>query len=104
MWWFGVGVSVCARACSSIASQHSNAMLLPLVTEFSLSSCVDRYADCARCMGVASSNDSHEEAAHKLLDSLKCLNADLQVPTPADFGIDPARFQEVLGTMADQVS
>ena len=80
----------------------SNAMLLPLVTEFSLSSCVDRYADCARCMGVASSNDSHEEAAHKLLDSLKCLNADLQVPTPADFGIDPARFQEVLGTMADQ--
>ena len=36
----------------------SNAMLLPAVTAFSVQSAVDRYAACARAMGLAQAHDS----------------------------------------------
>ena len=44
----------------------SNAMLLPSVTAFSIPSAPERYADCARAIGVASAADSTEHANQKL--------------------------------------
>ena len=38
----------------------------------------------------------------KLLDTLVAINDELQVPTPAGFGIDRDRFFEVRHTMAEQ--
>ena len=80
----------------------SNAMLLPAVTAFSIDAAPDRYANCARFMGVAEPNDSDQDACQKLLQELRQLNKDLDVPTPKDYGIDEQRFFDVLPTMAEQ--
>jgi len=77
-------------------------MLLPAVTAFSIPSASVRYAQCARAMGVATQSDSDEVANQKLINELKALNADLQVPTPADFGIDKEAFFASTSTMAEQ--
>lgn len=80
----------------------SNAMLLPAVTAFSVEAAPDRYADCARFMGVAGAEDSDTVANEKLLQELRQLNADLEVPTPKSYGIDRGRYFELLPTMAEQ--
>lgn len=80
----------------------SNAMLLPAVTAFSIEAAPERYADCARFMGVASATDSDAVANEKLLQELRQLNIDLEVPTPKSYGIDKDRYFELLPTMAQQ--
>lgn len=80
----------------------SNAMLLPSVTEFSIPAAPERYADCARAMGVACEQDSAEQANQKLLEELRAINDELQVPTPAQFGIERQAFFDLLSTMAEQ--
>jgi len=80
----------------------SNAMLLPSVTEYSIPAAAVRYADCARAIGVANQADSTEEANRKLLDELRALNDELEVPTPELFGIDRTEFFELMPTMAEQ--
>ena len=82
----------------------SNAMLLPAVTAFSVPAASERYADCARFMGVASSADSDALANQKLLDELRQLNIDLDVPTPKSYGIDKERYFSLLPTMAEQAA
>ncbi|CDZ95474.1 iron-containing alcohol dehydrogenase [Pseudomonas saudiphocaensis] len=80
----------------------SNAMLLPAITAFSIPAAPERYADCARAMGVAGEGDSDEAANDKLLTELHALNQELQVPSPAQFGIARERFFELRETMAKQ--
>lgn len=80
----------------------SNAMLLPTVTAYSIPAASARYADCARAMQVASTDDSDTMANHKLLEELRALNEELQVPTPAAFGINRFAFFNLTRTMADQ--
>ncbi len=80
----------------------SNAMLLPAVTAFSASAAPDRYADCARSMGIAGPADSSEAAVDKLADALFRRNKELQVPSPKKFGISETRYREVIPTMAAQ--
>ncbi|RBP79498.1 iron-containing alcohol dehydrogenase [Marinomonas rhizomae] len=80
----------------------SNAMLLPAVTEYSIPAAVQRYADCARAMGIASQQDSNDTANEKLIAELKALNEELKVPTPEEFGIDRTHFMGLLDTMAEQ--
>lgn len=80
----------------------SNAMLLPDVTAYSLPAAPERYADCARAIGVASAQDSDEDANQKLLDELTALNEELQVPTPEQFGIERQRFFDLMPEMAEQ--
>jgi alcohol dehydrogenase class IV len=80
----------------------SNAMLLPMVTEYSIPSAPARYADCARAMGVASEIDNDEVANSKLMDELYAINKELQVPTPEQFGIDREHFFNNLQVMAEQ--
>lgn len=80
----------------------SNAMLLPSVTAYSIPAAAERYADCARAMGVASEQDSDDTANHKLLDELKALNEELQVPTPEQFGIEREHFFKLMPDMAEQ--
>ena len=80
----------------------SNAMLLPAVTAFSIPAAPERYADCAHAMGVAGEGDSVEAGNDKLLTELRALNKELQVPSPAQFGITRERFFELRETMARQ--
>jgi len=80
----------------------SNAMLLPAVTAFSISAAPQRYADCARFLGLVTAKESDEVANDKLLAELAQLNVDLQVPTPKEYGIDKDEYFSVLFTMAEQ--
>src|SRR5580704_11492227 len=80
----------------------SNAMLLPEITAFSVPAALDRYADCARAMGVAEEGEGSQAAVARLLDALRALNDDLKVPSPKDYGISKARYDQLLPTMASQ--
>jgi len=80
----------------------SNAMLLPEITAFSAPAALERYADCARAMGVAEEAEGSQGAVARLLDELRRLNADLKVPSPKDYGIDRGRYDELLPVMASQ--
>jgi alcohol dehydrogenase class IV len=80
----------------------SNAMLLPEITAFSAPAALERYADCARAMGVAEESEGSQAAVARLLDELRRLNEDLKVPTPRDYGIKKDRYDELLPVMASQ--
>lgn len=82
----------------------SNAMLLPAVTAFSIDAARERYADCARFMGLAGSRDADDVAGQKLLDELRQLNSDLDVPTPKSYGIDQETYFSLRATMAEQAA
>ena len=53
-------------------------------------------------MGVAEEGEGSQGATARLLDELRQLNRDLQVPTPQAWGIDPRRYEELLPVMAQQ--
>jgi alcohol dehydrogenase class IV len=80
----------------------SNAMLLMEVTAWSVDHAPQRYADCARYMGMATATDSDHSACAKLVDALRALTADLQVPGPKAFGIDRSAWFNSLELMAQQ--
>jgi alcohol dehydrogenase class IV len=80
----------------------SNAMLLPEITAFSAPAALERYADCARAMGVAEEGEGSQAAVARLVDELRRLNGDLKVPSPQAYGIDRTRYDELLPTMASQ--
>ena len=80
----------------------SNAMLLPEITAWSVDHAPDRYAHCARYMGIAAEGDSDSIALAKLVEGLRALSRDLSVPTPAEYGIEEARWIDSLELMAQQ--
>jgi alcohol dehydrogenase class IV len=80
----------------------SNAMLLPAVTRFSVNAALPRYAQAARAMGLARADEGDQAAAARLIEELAALNRDLDVPSPRAFGIDAARWDGLVATMADQ--
>ncbi|MGE5722609.1 MAG: iron-containing alcohol dehydrogenase [Sphingomonadales bacterium] len=80
----------------------SNAMLLPVVTSFSAPSALARYATCARAMGVARAEEGDQACVARLLEELSLLNADLEVPSPARFGIAKSAWDDVVDVMAEQ--
>nr|CAD6628384.1 dehydrogenase [Rhizobium sp. TCK] len=80
----------------------SNAMVLPLVTQFSLSAALPQYAAAARALGYAVSNDGDEAAGGKLVNAFLRLNETMKVPTPQAFGIDRTRYYEVIPEMVRQ--
>ncbi len=80
----------------------SNAMLLPEITAWSVTSAPARYADCARAMAMATAQDSDGNACEKLVAGLRALCADLAVPGPQAFGIRGDQWASVLNVMAEQ--
>lgn len=82
----------------------SNAMLLPAVTAWSAPAALPRYADCARAMGVADDAEGDQAAVARLIDELAALNRELEVPGPAAWGIDAARWDALIPTMCAQAA
>jgi alcohol dehydrogenase class IV len=80
----------------------SNAMLLPAVTEFSISAAVERYAECARVMGMVRAEGANDEAVSELVRNLHQLNRKLKVPTPGEFGIDRRAWEVSIPSMVQQ--
>jgi alcohol dehydrogenase class IV len=77
-------------------------MLLPAVTAFSAEAALERYAECARTMGVAQAQESDQAAVDRLTRALYERNAELQVPSPKQFGIVEERYVAMISTMAAQ--
>ncbi|SIO87963.1 iron-containing alcohol dehydrogenase [Nocardiopsis sp. JB363] len=96
------GMSRPIGAHFKVAHGLSNAMLLPIVTEFSVGSAPDRYADCARAMGMAAPGSTDGEATGALVWELRLLNEELDVPSPRAHGIDAERWWELAPLMAEQ--
>ncbi|WP_341991075.1 iron-containing alcohol dehydrogenase [Azorhizobium sp. AG788] len=80
----------------------SNAMLLPLVTHFSLSAALPAYAAAARALGWVGPGTSDEKAGEALVQGFLGLNARLKVPTPKAYGIDEADYHRLMPEMARQ--
>lgn len=80
----------------------SNAMLLPDVTAFSAPAALARYAKCARTMGVAKDSEGDQAAVAALVDHLRRLNSELDVPSPKAWGIDEQTYFKLIPTMAAQ--
>jgi alcohol dehydrogenase class IV len=80
----------------------SNAMLLPTVTEYSISSAPTRYAQCAMYMGLIDNIEDEDQAHQALLTQLKRINQTLSVPSLAEFGVDKDVFFNTLPLMAEQ--
>jgi alcohol dehydrogenase len=87
----------------------SNAVLFPTVTSFSLqgsngssSASLERYAICARDLGVADARTPDANAAQALVAELRALNRELDVPTLAQGGIAADEWEQLLPTMAAQ--
>lgn len=80
----------------------SNAMLLPTVTQYSIPSAPQRYADCARAMGIVEASGDDLLACEALLLELNNINDDLAVPTLSDFGVDKAQYLSLCEEMANQ--
>ena len=53
-------------------------------------------------MGIAADSDADSLALDKLVEGLRQLNRDLQVPTPASYGIDETLWFSSLEVMAEQ--
>jgi alcohol dehydrogenase class IV len=79
----------------------SNAMLLPAVTKFSVSSAAKRYADFTRHVGLSKNSDD-SAACKDLVAALVSINRDLKVPSPKGYGIDAAAYEKVMASMAEE--
>ena len=80
----------------------SNAMLLPVLTEFGVEAAAARYATAARTIGFAADGDDDGAACAKLIEGLRALNRDLAVPSPRAYGIDERVYEAKLELMAEQ--
>lgn len=81
--------------------QHgvSNAMFMPTVHAFSLEGAPERYGIAAREMGVAAAGDDDTKAGEKLVEELRALNRDLQLPSLQDYGVDREEYFGALEAM-----
>jgi alcohol dehydrogenase class IV len=80
----------------------SNAMLLPAVTAWSAPGAIGRYARCARAMGIADEAEGDQASVARLIEELTLINRDLEVPTPAAWGVSAERWDALVPVMAQQ--
>jgi alcohol dehydrogenase len=96
------GMSRPLGAHFGVAHGMANAMLFPEITAFSVEHATERYATCARTLGVASATDGDVEAAAALVAELRALAVELEVPTPATRGVERADWDALVPVMAQQ--
>jgi len=80
----------------------SNAMLLPAITKYSLPGAEQRYAECAKIMGLVSEDADNTQCHSALIVFLNKLNSELDVPSMSQFGIDRFKYDALIDLMADQ--
>lgn len=97
-------VSQALSASFELPLNLASAILLPIITEFSMASAPDRYATCARTMGFAAQTDNDAVAGIKLVDELKALRQELKTPSLSGFGIKVPQFIARQDYMIEQVT
>jgi len=71
----------------------ANSMFLPYLIEFNAPAAISKHAEIARTVGVAGGDISDEKAAALLVEAMKKLARDLDIPTFASLpGVNPADF------------
>ena len=78
----------------------SNAMLMKVCLTFALPGAYDRFAVLGRAVGAAAGEDTDQAAAKKFLAALTALTAELETPTPAEYGIGREEVFRVIPKMA----
>lgn len=94
------GMSRPIGALFHVAHGLSNAMLMNVCLTFALPGAYDRFGDLGRAIGVADASDTDQAAAEKVLDALKKLVAEMEIPTPEAYGIDRETFMNAIPKMA----
>ena len=80
----------------------TNAVLLPVVLEFNLIACPDRYARLGEAMGVRTDGLSIREAAGAFVDAIRQLGDDVGIPAGlADLGVEQAAIPELADEAVD---
>src|SRR5699024_6702168 len=79
----------------------SNAILLPVIMEFSKSHCIDRLADLGRIFSSEVENASNEDAADFAVEQVKQLCVDLDIPNLKMWGVNKEELEELIPKMAD---
>lgn len=96
------GMSRPLGAVFHLAHGLSNAVLLPVVTRYSLPGAPERYATIARLMGCAAPGATDQEAGEALARELESLNTRLGVPRLGLIaGMEQGRFEAMLEKMAE---
>ncbi|MBO1903228.1 iron-containing alcohol dehydrogenase [Leucobacter weissii] len=85
-----------------IAHGLANAMLFAEVTSFSVDAAPERYAACARELGLGTPDSTTGELGAELVTELRALANDLEVPTPAQLGIEREDWAELVPVMVAQ--
>jgi len=94
------GMSRPIGACFHLPHGLSNAILLPVCVEYSLSGAPQRYRDVAVAMGLDVDPSDVEDAGKVLVEALSKLNKDVGIGGPVELGIDPAKWKELAPKMA----
>jgi len=58
----------------------ANALLLPIVMQYNMASCIDKYADITKALGVNIDGLSKESAAQAAVDAVKALAVKVGIP------------------------
>lgn len=84
-----------------VAHGVSNAVLLPIVMEWSVGGSVERFADIARALGVEVDGVVAEDAAMRAVTEVKRLCEDIEIPSLRELGVDVGKMTEIAGRMAE---
>jgi len=79
----------------------NNAILLPAVTRYSVSSAQERYSTVAKTLGWAEVTETEQMACDKLVSGLEALNASVEIPRLRDCDISEENFMSALDKMAE---
>jgi alcohol dehydrogenase len=79
----GIAHSLAHQPGSFIGLPHGvcNAIFLPLVCEFNMNACLERYADIAKAMGEDIAGMTEREAALLGIEAIRTLSADIGIPS-----------------------
>ncbi len=95
------GMSRPIGAYFHVAHGVSNAVLLGLVTEFSLIGNPARYANIARAMGENVTGLTDLEGAQLAAKAIKTLIKDIQIPSLRELGVEKEKLEQLAPKMAE---
>ncbi|MDE6199930.1 MAG: lactaldehyde reductase [Muribaculaceae bacterium] len=76
----------------------ANALLLPVVMEFNMPACLDKYPEIARAMGSDTAGMSREEASQAAVDAVRALSVKVGIPQHlSELGISESDIPALAG-------
>jgi alcohol dehydrogenase class IV len=95
------GMSRPIGACFHVPHGLSNAILLPLVMEFSRVAAPEKFADIAEAMGANIEGLTEMEAAHAAVEAVRQLCEDIRIPRAVELKLKQEDFMRMAPKMAE---